>query len=47
MATARSVGCRIGSASVGRFRRAKGAKTLLISLHPDARTAFATNLAEG
>jgi integrase len=33
--------------SVIRFRRAKGAKTLLITLHADARAALATYLAEG
>ena len=33
--------------SVIRFRRAKGAKTLLITLHPDARAALKTYLAEG
>jgi len=33
--------------SIIRFRRAKGAKTLMITLHPDARSALATYLAEG
>jgi integrase/recombinase XerD len=33
--------------SIIRFRRAKGAKTLLITLHPEARAALGTYLVEG